>query len=463
MASTPNLRIIVDGDHLQVYRRGDRVTGRVILVTTEKEDVRSLTVSFKGRCTTRTSRPFYETGTDADAYQPRREFEETVPLFAFDQKLLSECTLAPKKYCWTFDFKFPELTEPKFPRWHHGPKYHREPHPLPPTFQTQTHVPGGNVIITYFVQVRLERNGYRSPVSIQEPLAYHPTPHDMTLDAKIASRVLYAQTWKPLADGRTAMDKVFRRLSRRACSGTSAPRIVPTFHYPERISPGQHIPLLLSLTNSQDGSITEDPTQKQCMLDSVTVTMTTHTTSVCGQPTSQPEDVMLKHVLCLSKTNLNTPIPFGTRTSLTNNFRLVDDAECVPSFKTYTVTRRYDLTVAVGIKYGDRTFRIRCTTLLDILPRIPQELLPALQEGEDAAVDPLPLYVPRDPSKESAPDYDSLYSLSRVPSGSASSAYTRSGSVSSSVASSAVSTPSTELEQPSFPESSSRTRWSMPL
>ena len=443
MAMTPNLRIIVDGDHLRVYRRGEEVSGRVILVTTEHEDFKSLSISFNGTCTTRTSRPSSSTETDIDLAQARQSFEEKICLFNYDQELLSRHTLAPGKYCWTFNFKFPELTEPKFARWYHGPKYQREPHPLPPSFQTQTNGSGGQAMVSYLLQARLDRSAIKSPIEAQEPLPYHPTPHNMTLDARVISRVLYAQTWKPLG-GRTAIDKALKRFSRQPSAATSTPRIVPTLHYPERISPGQHLPLLLSLTNSEDPSSAKDGSSG-CTLDSVTVTITTHTTSTCSKSAAQPEDVMTKHVVCLSKANINTAIPFGTRTKLTNNFRLVDDAECVPSFKTYTITRRYDLTVAVSIRYGDRTQRIRCTTLLDILPRIPRELLPSLQEDDDADIDPLPLYAPREAS---APDYESLYSLSRMPSSSKSSTYTRSGS--SSVASSGQSTPASEIDEPQF-------------
>jgi hypothetical protein len=419
------------------------VTGRLILVLMEEEELSSLTVSLRGTCTTATSR---SSEPDFDVTHAKQKYEENISLFTLNQGILSKRTLTPNKYCWTFDFKFPELTEPTFPRWHHGPKYHKEPHLLPPTFHTQTYVPGGHATISYFLQAELKRSAYKTPVHAKEILPYHPTPHGMTIDAKVTSRVLYAQTWKPLG-GRKVIDRAFSRLSRRPSTNTSTPRIVPTLHYPERISPGQRIPLLLSLTNNQDLNITEDNILKECVLDSVTVTITTHTTSVCGPPTSQPEDVMLKDVICLSKTNLNTPVPFGTRTKLTNNFRLVDDAECVPSFKTYTITRRYDLTVAVGIKYGDRKFNIRCTTLLDILPRIPRELLPSFPEDQDAEIDPLPLYVSREPSKEFAPDYESLYSLSRTPSSSESSAYSTSGSASSSAASSGQSTPASEVDQ----------------
>lgn len=449
MAPVPNLRVIVDGDSARVYRRGDKVTGRVILTVEQEEEYKSLTLSFAGTCTTKTTRPFFITGNDADATQSRRPYEERVRLFCFEQELLPRCTFAPRKYSWSFDFKFPDLTEPKFSRWQHGPKYMKDPHPLPPSFQISSHVPGGQAMVAYFLQARLERVGAKRAVKTQQMLPYHPTPTDMPLEARVTSRVLYAQTFKPLADSRTAVDRVLAKLSRRSSAYKGNPRIVPTFHYPERISPGQNIPLLLSLTNTQELPNNRSGAQAQCILDSVTVAIGTHTTSICGQPASQPEDTMIKHITCLSKTNLNTPLPFGSPTKLTNNFRLVDDAECIPSFKTYTITRRYDLTVTVGIRYGDRTFTVRCTTLLEILPRIPPELLPSVEADEDGDDDPLPLYVLRDPVKEHAPDYESIYSLSRTGSSLTPRGYSVGGGSS---LSSGSSTPATELEEPDLGE-----------
>jgi hypothetical protein len=154
--------------------------------------------------------------------------------------------------------------------------------------------------------------------------------------------------------------------------------------------------------------------------------------------------MMVKHVTCLSKTNIAKPLPFGKKLKLANNFRLVDDAECVPSFKTYTITRRYDFNVTIGLRYEGREFKVRCTTLLEILPRIPRELLPSMPEDEETEIDPLPLYEPREPSREFAPEYESLYELERSSSSEGELSYTRSRG------SSLVSTPATELEELRF-------------
>ncbi|KAF2255693.1 hypothetical protein BU26DRAFT_6047 [Trematosphaeria pertusa] len=462
MAAGPSLRIVVDGDSSRVYRRGERVTGRVILGIEEQDEIRSLRVCFAGTCTTKTTRPFYVTGNDADATQSRRAFEERICLFNFRRDLLPRCTLAPKKYTWTFAFRFPELTEPKYSRWTHGSKYSRGPHPLPPSFHQRTNSPDGQAKVSYHLQAKLVRGGPKATAKTYHPLVYQPAPRDIPQEPRITSSVLYAQTWKPLSENRTAVDKALVKISRRTSAGDRNPRIIPTIHYPQKIAPGQHIPLLLSLTNVHRAVNHGEACEPECILDSLTVSISTCTTSMCGQPMSQPEDVVLKHVTCLSKTDLNETLPFGTATKLTNNFRLVDNAECVPSFRTYTIIRRYDLTVTVGIKYGDRSFTIRSTMPLEILPRTLGETSPALHNDAEADIEPLPLYAPREPSKEFAPSYEALYSLSRTHSSSGSLAYTesRSLSVASGISTPALGAcaPAPDLEQADFGELPMRSR-----
>ncbi|KAF2447609.1 hypothetical protein P171DRAFT_326178, partial [Karstenula rhodostoma CBS 690.94] len=413
----PDLRILVDGD-ARVYRRGDKVTGRVVLGVENEENVAALRISFSGVCTTTTNRPVYNPHR-ADATAPMQRYQERVRLFNFEQDLLSGCLLASNKESRTFDFKFPELTTPRYSKWQHGPKYLKSPHPLPPSFQTDTS--GGQAVITYFLRATLVRGGSHRPLETQEILPYHPTPDNIQLEPQAYSRVLYAQIWKPLSDSRTTMDKAMSKLSRHRSASNAGPRIVPTIHHPEMIAPGQNIPLYISL---EDVSHAPQCQVSQCTLDSVTVKMSTHTTSICGQSASSPEDIHLKRVTCLSKTNLEKPLPFNTKTKLAHNFRLVDDAECVPSFKTYTVTRRYDLSVAVVLKYEGREFTVRFTTLLEILPRVPRELMPGVLEEEED--EPLPPYAPREPSREFAPQYESNFQLEQGSSSETSLAYARS-------------------------------------
>jgi len=413
MISDSSLRILVDGDSSRVYRRGDKVTGRVILAPGCEESISGLSISFQGKCVTTSMGPL------------RQEYKEAIVLFRFTQDLLSSCQITPNKNSWTFNFEFPEVAEPKQSKLNRS-TYRKSPHPLPPSFYMCMDIPGDRALVSYYLRATLDQGATKGVIKTKEFLPYHPTPSDLVLEPKVHSRALYAQTWKPIPDHRTGIEKAVAKLSRRNSSTTGTLRIVPTLHYPERISPGQNIPLYISLSNAYAVHPAEQSKISQCILDSVTVTISTHTSLLRSQYASLPESVMVKHVTCLSKTNIARPISFGTKAKLAHNFRLVDDVECVPSFKTYTIARRYDLTVAVGIKYEGREATVRCTTLLEILPRIPQELLPTMPEDEDTEIDPLPLYVPRAPSGEFAPDYESVYSMPRSPSSSRSLAYTHS-------------------------------------
>ncbi|PVH98781.1 hypothetical protein DM02DRAFT_595470 [Periconia macrospinosa] len=448
MAPDQDLRIAVDGDSAKVYHRGDKVTGTVIFAVGEEIDIRSLVLNFMGAVTTATARPFYVTGNDADAAPTMRNYEERVTLFNIEKELLPRCTLDSRKRSWTFEFTFPGVTIPKYSRFQHGPKYYKDPHPLPPSFQTYTDSPGGSAAVSYFLKATLTRNGAQKPSKFYHILPYHPTPENLDVETRVVPRVLYAQTWKPLSENQKTVDKALSLLSRRNTNTPTNPRLVPTVHCPEKVTPGKHIPIILSLIDSNSSPDPENSTQNQYQLESVKISIGTYTTSMCGHPASQPEDTMSKHVTCIDRKNINNAVTFGTQVNLTNNFRLVDDAECVPSFKTYTITRRYDLTIAIGIKYKDRTFTIRNTTALEILPRVPRNLLHSTPETEDVEDDPLPLYTPREPSKELAPDYFSIYGHTSAASNSSSAslASSQNRSRGSSVAS-GLSTPASEFGQ----------------
>jgi hypothetical protein len=447
------MRVVVDGDSNKVYRKGDKVTGRVVLVVEEEEHLHSLKIVFAGNCITKTSRPFHVNGS-GDSSASRREFEEKIRLFNQEKEILPACSLAAKKYSWTFEFTFPQLTEPRYNRITHGVNYLKEPHPLPPAFQLKTNAQNGAAQITYFVQARMTFGKSGMVKRCRVLLPYHPTPQvDTPRHARCTSAVLYNQIWKAAKDAedisQRTVSKVFSKVSRR----NAAPRIIPSILYPETIAPGQHIPISLLLRNTRDG---KNEAQGECTIDSLSITISTYSTSMCGHSITEPEDVVSKHVTCIAKTNMNKSAPFGKTVSLTSNFRLVDDVECVPTFKTYTITRRYALGLVVGVKYGSQQFTVRSTTPLEIVSRVPRDRSPLpMEDGEE--VEPLPLYEPREPSKEFAPDYESIFALSRTSSASNSLAptYSRSSSYmsnasASSVPSTAASTPASEIEEPVY-------------
>lgn len=417
----PTLHIIIDGDSSKVYHQGDKVTGRVICAVEEQEYVESLKVTLTGTCVTKTTRSFYVAGNDSDSGRSKHEYEERICLFSHDQELVPQSTLLPQKYSWLFEFAFPELTEPRYKRMAHGANYLRHPHPLPPSFQFKTSAPGGMAQISYFVKAKLTLGGSKGSRRARQVLQYHPkSPEDTSHKAKLFSASLYGQTWKPKTtneEPKSTVNKVFSKISRRSSTKTSpAPRIVPTISYPERIAPGQHIPLQVNLANTRDP---HNQTQSGCTLDSLKVTISTYSTSMCGHSVTQPEDIVLKHATCISRTNMNKSIPFGTPHALTRNFRLINDAECVPTFKTYTLTRRYTLSISIGIKYADQSYTIRSTTPLEIIPPSSRQPTP-LPVEEREEIDPLPLYMPRELEMEAAPDYELVCALSRTSSASTS-------------------------------------------
>jgi hypothetical protein len=447
----PIIRVMVDGDSSKVYRKGDAVTGRVILVVEEAVKISSLRMVFAGNCVTKTSRPFHVNGGDNSPL--RREYEEKIRLFDQEKQILPESTLSPKKYTWAFEFTFPESTDPRFARITRGANYSKDPHPLPPTFQLKTNAPCGAAQISYFVQARLTFGGSRGLKRCRVVLPYHPTPQiDLSREAKCTSAVLYGQSWKPREasdDTSRSVNRVLSKVARRART-PSTPRIIPSIIYPETVAPGQHIPISLILRNTKDASNTA---LASCTIDSLSITISTYSTSLCGHSITHPEDIVSKHVTCIARTAMNKPIPFNAQTALTSNFRLVNDVECVPTFKSYTITRRYTLSVSIGVKFNDEHFVVKSTTPLEIVPRVPRSALPPPDESEE--VEALPMYTPREPSKEFAPDYEVVCGLERWESGSGSDlrpVVSRGSSYASDASggSTGASTPGSEIEELNF-------------
>ena len=445
------LRIIVDGDSDKVYRNGDEVTGKVILLAEEDRQIASLKLVFAGSSVTKTTRPRHA-GGNTNNNSGRHEYEKNIRLFNRERELVHHIALGPKKHSWTFTFTFPELTEHRCERsTHGGANYLREPHTLPPSLELTTNAPGGAAQIHYFVQARLTFGGAKEIKRCKHLLRYHPRPHvSLPREPNIISTVLHGQQWKPKKEKDASRIAVANLLSRRLSS--KSPRIVPCFSHPEAVAPGQHIPLSLCLKNTRDPA---NERQEGCTLDALSVTISTFSRVMCGHDLTQPEDVVAKHVTCITRTAMNKPLPFNETQLLTSNFCLINDNECVPTFKTYAVTRRYALNVSIRIKHGSQHFTIRSSTPLEILPRIPQEIPPPLLEDMDEP-EPLPLYEPREPSREFAPDYELIHALSPTASRSSSNALSLPGSRSSSLFSggsgpgTTASTPVSEIEQPNF-------------
>jgi hypothetical protein len=67
--AVPTLRILIDGDSDKVYRRGDKITGRVAFVAEEQEHIESFKLVFAGTCVTKTTRKINQ-------FHERKEYEE---------------------------------------------------------------------------------------------------------------------------------------------------------------------------------------------------------------------------------------------------------------------------------------------------------------------------------------------------------------------------------------------------
>ncbi|KAH6615158.1 hypothetical protein C7974DRAFT_60186 [Boeremia exigua] len=437
--AVPTLRILIDGDSDRVYRRGDKVTGRVAFVTEEQEHIESFKLIFAGSCVTKTTRRAHDSNA-------RNDFEERIRFFTHEREVVPRSTLSPNKYSWSFEFTFPETTQQSYKRLSRGAHYLREPHPLPPSFQLKTSMPGGAAQISYFIQARLVMSGSKDVRKVKQLLAYRPTSREnLPRQPSLTTGILYGQAWKPSrkSDPRSTVDKVLRRSER-------LPSIIPTIFYPEKIAPGQHIPISISLLNTRDRM---NEAQANCTIDSLCVTISTYSTTMCGHTLTQPEDIVSKHVKCITRANMDIAAPFNKTRALTSNFRLVNDAECVPTFKTYTITRRYMLGVVVGLKFGGQHFTVRHSAPLEILPRPIRSSTQLLSE-EDEEAEPLPMYTPREPSREFAPDYESIYALSRSSSTEGSLArWSTVGSSNASARSRASSGSSTPALEPSTPAS----------
>ena len=109
------------------------------------------------------------------------------------------------------------------------------------------------------------------------------------------------------------------------------------------------------------------------------------------------------------------------------------------------------MTIVVGVKCAGQAFAVKSTAPLDILPRIPLSelrLYGGVGSGQDSEeeIEPLPLYAPREPSKEFAPNYETLYALT----GSASSSRSASLASGATTPSTAPTTPGVEIGEPVF-------------
>ncbi|OCK85945.1 hypothetical protein K432DRAFT_255633, partial [Lepidopterella palustris CBS 459.81] len=418
--AAPLVSVVVDGDPRRVYRPGDKVTGKVYFVAEKQEHIKSLKLNFAGVCITTTSRQCYVAGNDGDdsVSSSRRTYKAEAPLFNYEKVLMSGFTVAANKCSWSFEFTFPELTQARHSRWVHGSNYMKDIHQLPPSFHIYTNEPGGEAMIKYYIEAKLTRAGSKPNKASTHTLLFNNSARQSLPEPRLRSHQLAQQTWKSTnlrLEKHTLTQKISHVITRNPELRTPCIRLVPTLHCPETVTPGQRIPLSLSLKQIRRSPV--DPESPRCTLDRLTVTISTYTRAICGGLACQPQDIVAKHRTCISRCDINLPITLDdTSVDLTHNFRLDDNAESIPAFKTYTISRSYILTAEICIICHGKHFQISSSTPLGILPRIPD----LYHRDHDELVDPLPLYTPRPPLPEHAPEYrDSMataYTVSTVPS-----------------------------------------------
>jgi hypothetical protein len=419
MPSTlPDLLVLIEGDPSRVYRTGDKVKGKAVLTLKTQEQIRSFKINFIGGSIAKTTRPLYVTGENEELQiSARKEYQEQANLFNHEGLHLENVVLGGGKTSYPFEFTFPERTQGEHSRWVHGPKFSKDPHTLPPSFHINTNSPGGKAAIAYFVQATLAFGENAQTKKVRQTLAYLPSLPDPPLEARTMSRVLYGQTLRPMdveKSSKTAIDKFIQKVSHKSPSSTPAPRIIPILRFPDQVTPGQLMPLSLALM-SICHSI-PDSELPECTLDSFTMILSTVTTTMCGRPLTQPQDTVVKDVTCVSRRNINLRVPLHTPVKLTTNLRLVDDDEAVPSFRSYIISRHYTITSTIGFKCNNKTFIVRTTTPLQILPRDDRIAAASRVDEDGVPHDPLPLYAPREPSSEEAPDYEEVMRMMESPS-----------------------------------------------
>ncbi|KAF2199944.1 hypothetical protein GQ43DRAFT_97422 [Delitschia confertaspora ATCC 74209] len=403
------LQVFIAGDPSRIYRPGDQVKGTVILVAQKQEAIKALTVAFKGTCITKLSKPVYVIDRDSDtACSATTEYQERANLFVREQILIPACTIGANQYSYDFHFTFPALTEARQSRWTYASRYNNGPHALPPSFHIYTNSSGGRAFISYFIKAKLCRGVVKEAIRTMHMLNFLPSsPPEALLEPILSSRVSDTHIIKPAntePEKRTAIDKVIHKIFHKPTARTPSPNFIATLHFPDKVAPGQAIPLSLTLKNVREPSA--ELVQAQCTLESLFVVVSTNTRALCHRISGPLEDVVRKDVTCISRQNANIPLTFDAPTKLTHSLRLVEDAQSVPSFTTYSISREYTLNVSMRINYNDQKFTINSTTPLQILPRDERRSSVTRLPRDPDDVDPLPLYTLREPPMESAPEYE---------------------------------------------------------
>ncbi|KAF2761824.1 hypothetical protein EJ05DRAFT_185949 [Pseudovirgaria hyperparasitica] len=397
------LNVTIHGDPCRIYHPADKITGTVYLTTSSQEEFKQLKLNFRGQCKTTTTRPYYVSGNE-HSLASRKMLKETVTLFDQEKVLFQgPYKMSPTQHEWHFEYTFPSKSETTYQKAVKSAYYNKHPHDLPPSFRCLTESYRGEGYVHYSIEATLVRGSFKSEVRNLRYLLFRrrserPTP------AKSHPNVLESQQIQMHEDFRPRVDKFGKAIHYSTLPVPTSVKFTPTFYAPKAVAPKQVIDLGLSIKQIQDQVNCNDT--EIFTVDRLRVELLTTTRVACRGVLSQTQDVVTRSVTCVDRKLPGISIPIDdTPIALTRGFRLTDNNEASPSFKSYSISRIYQININIWLRWRDQTFRLSTSIELDILPRYDPPPPRRQRRSVDAElVDPLPLYT----RTEHAPAYEEV-------------------------------------------------------
>jgi hypothetical protein len=366
---SPSIKIFLDGRPNRIYFPGEKVSGKVVLTTRVQEEIKYIKVRFLGTSFTTMTRVLPGTAEDSEA-DNTKTWSESKPLFGYDRALVTKpFTLAANQYSWDFEFKFPSEADREY-QTAVGRHFTKDPHKLPPSFDSITEGRGGGSV-SYTIDVKIARSGInRTDVKVSEILRFQREPIAY-LPPRILPRFIPVQASRvkrSTGNSEPSSPNFVTSLGQKLDWRGPVARFSPMIYSPEAISPGQKIPIALSVRPIQRKAT--DVKIDGLVMTGLQIDLTTHTAIVCGGLLSRPQDTISQSVLCINRQNCNVPIPVDqTRVPIVSDFRLVDNNQALPTFKSYIISRFYVMTIRIALRWKSTTWNITSHSELEVLPK----------------------------------------------------------------------------------------------
>ncbi|KAF2145344.1 uncharacterized protein K452DRAFT_355827 [Aplosporella prunicola CBS 121167] len=419
------IRIDLTQGKTHVYRPGDKVSGRVWFEPQRQEKIKSIEISFYGRCY-------------VEIYNPRERRllqrvpkSEEVTLFCAAKTLIRTDVIRTTSF-WPFEFQFPEYTDP-LPDWfntkqRYGALFAGGVHPLPPSFKTDEEETDNFGCISYELIAHAE--GYRKHRNYRDNCQLRLKLKD-PVETALPPSALGPHILKPLHTQLHQLDTEPHMLKKlwRFCickQKDHGPRvdITPTVFVPHVVIPGREISPLFSLAPKSKPVSPRQPELELEWLDIKIVSNTWIRTrsrssrkALCGEivePTVVVSRLWRKRTGAATATCLNypalyyqrsmgrtnpiqrcrdfllirrykdeksedppdtvylnpNPLPVDdTRFALTNAITLDDNPHSVSDFRSFLVARDHELQIRAWLRCGSQRFKLQCNTPLTILPK----------------------------------------------------------------------------------------------